>query len=185
MSSSLCSLYKSDKVMYSYSLNFLRLRSQILNGSHDVIDRNDNFINFRIECHAHYDYIRSSHAFIIYNVVLDGIFCHMLPIVTVMFSMEMFLVEIRKMIRKRTEMNFAGKQIKVFNNGTIMYIIQSCLITLRHSFMISTSVFIWFNDRDNIFLTSTLEEQFIIYEVASVVSILLGNLLLVLVMNKP
>ena len=58
--------------------------------------------------------------------------------VVVMFSMEIFVVEIRKMIRKRQEMNFVGKQIRVFNAGTIMYIIQSSSITARHSFMVLT-----------------------------------------------
>ena len=167
---------------YSY-LIFRRLKKHMLNASHKLIDPDDFFVNFHEDCHSYYDSLRLSHAFFVYNVVLDSLFCHVLPMVVVMFSMEIFVVEIRKMIRKRQEMNFVGKQIRVFNAGTIMYIIQSSSITIRHSFMVFTSVFIWYNDKDNIFLTSTLQEQFLIYRVVSVVSILLANLLLLALMN--
>ena len=110
----------------------------MLNASYKLIDPDDFFVNFHEDCHSYHHSQRLSHAFFVYNVVLDSLFCHVLPMVVVMFSMEIFVVEIRKMIRKRQEMNFVGKQIRVFNAGTIMYIIQSSSITARHSFMVLT-----------------------------------------------
>ena len=183
MSSSLCSLYHSEKLMHSYTLEFQILKQTMVNETYQFFDPTDFFNNFHLDCHSYYMKIRSSYGFFVYNVVLDSVFCHLVPISLVALSMVIFVVEIRKVIHKRKQMNFAEKGIRIFNPGTKMFIIQSIGLAIRHVSMIFTSIYIWFHDNDNIFLKSTLEEQFHLYIVISVLSISMINLLRFAVFN--
>ena len=74
-------------------------------------------------------------------------------------------------------MNFHGKELKVVNAGFVMFVAQSTAMAIRHSSKVVTSFFIWYNDQDNVFIISTLDEQFSIYVFVAVVTITAGNLL--------
>ena len=181
ISSSLCSLIKTDRVAYSYSLEYQMMKKQgFVHGSESYADTDNFFLHFHQSCHSYFTRVRSSHAFLIYNVVFDSLFCHVVPILTVFYAMTIYVVEIAKLIKRRQDMNFHGKRLSIFNLGTFIFAVQSVTTKIRHSFMIFTSVYIWFHDRANIFLSSTLHEQFSIYVLVAAISITVSNLMVTL-----
>ena len=124
--------------------------------------------------------ITSSSAFFIYNVILNSIFLHLVPILTILISMGIFVTEIKHAIKKRREMNVQGKQLKLLNIGTIIFIVQSASMTIRHSLMIASTFYIWYNDRINVFLRSTLDEQFSVNLLTTAVTISVSNILVII-----
>ena len=108
------------------------------------------------------------------NVVIDVQLKHLsLPLL----SMIIFVNEVSKVVVRRAEMHFPGKRLKVVNAGFVMFIVQSTAMAIRHVSMVIASFFIWYNDRDNVFLISTLEEQFSIYIFITIVTMTASNFL--------
>ena len=181
VSSSVCSLFYSKGLTYSYELEFQKFQSQIQvsnSSASEIVSLDNFFVHFHQSCHAHYLRVKSSKAYLIYNVVLDGLFCQIIPMLLVLYSMKIFMGEMKKMIDKRAKMHFKGKKIRIWNKGTLMFVIQSLSMCFRHLSALCIAFYIWYHDKDNIFLTSTLEEQFVAYILISAVSIYGSNLLL-------
>ena len=179
LSSSYCSLFSAKNLAYSYSLEFQVLKNTLKYGGSDMMN-DDFYLNFHETCYDYYQHITSSNGFLIYNVILDSLFLHLIPTIMIIFSMATFIIEIKRFVKKRQEMNVVGKQLKIMNRGTMMFITQSVLMTARHSLMIVSSFYIWYHDRNNVFLTSTLAEQFSINLLNSVITICVANILAVL-----
>ena len=182
LSASLCSLVQADSITFSYSLEYQSLKHKIAGLESSEIstikDADDFFRRFHESCRDYFQSVQTSQAFLIYNVVLDSLFCHLVPIAAVIVSMTIFVIEIAKLIRRRNEMNFEGKKLRVINVGTVVYFIQAVAMAIRHTSMVVTSFYIWYHDQDNIFLTATLEEQFAGYMLVSVVTFTLSNILI-------
>ena len=167
ISSSICSMYHGFKLHQAYELEYFFIRQQIEKSENwegfAQADSQDYFKKYHANCYPYYQRMRSSAAFLVYNVVADGIFCHVVPTITVIASFVVFVSEIQKVIRQRQSMNVTGKSINIWNKGTISYLLYSMVLVIRHTLIITLTAYIWYHDNDNVFLISTTREVFFIY----------------------
>ena len=182
ISSSFCSLFNSEKIAYKYSLEFQMLKNTLEYGG-SALMKDEFYINYHENCYAYYRRIKLSSAFFVYNVVIDSLFLHVTPILMILVSMGIFVREIKMVIERRKELNFHGRVLKVVNVGTLTFIVQSVSMTVRHLLVVISSFYIWYNDRNNIFLTSTLGEQFSVNLLNSAVTITVSNFLAIVLLK--
>ena len=167
ISSSVCSIYHGFRLHQAYELEYFFIKQQIEKSENwegfAQADSEDYFKKYHANCYSYYQRMRSSAAFLVYNEVADGIFCHVVPTITVIASFVIFVSEIQKVLRQRQSMNVTGKSINVWNKGTISYLFYSTALVIRHSIIITLTAYIWHHDNDNFFLISTTREVFFVY----------------------